>query len=108
MSRALEAQRLLLRDGLLAQAGQCVVFAENANDRLPFAPGRAERGGNAADVVNNLEAGGAQILLQQRRAFDLLVADLGKLPNLAGQLLIMLRPPVHLREQGGLVLPGFG
>ena len=68
----------------LRQPGQRVELADDADHRLAGAERRDERGGHAGDAGRDLEAGGLQLLLQQRAALLLLVADLGEAPDLLG------------------------
>ena len=88
---------------VLRQAGQGVVFAENADDRRAAAGLRAEGGGDVADVLGDRKTGGLQLILKQRGALRFLIADLGELPDLLRHLRPMLRTLVEPLEEHGAV-----
>ena len=67
--------------------------------RLAGAEGRDERGGDAGDARRHLEAGGLQLLLQQRAALLLLIADFGEAPDLLGDAGVFVALRVDAAEQ---------
>ena len=89
----------------LRQPGQRVELADDPDHGLAGAEGRDKRGGNAGDASGHLKAGGLELLLQQRAALRLLVADLGEAPDLlrdAGVLLTLrVDTPKHRLAVGG-------
>ena len=97
----------------LRQAGQRVELADDADHRLAGTERRDERGGHAGDAGGHLEAGGLQLLLQQRAALRLLKADFGEAPDLLRDAGVFVAPRVdgaqHRRAiVGGRRLRGHG
>ena len=71
--------------GLLAEAGQRVVFAEEGDHRTAFAPFAHHRGRNAGDLLGDAETLMAQLGQMFGGRARLGVADLGHRPDPVGQ-----------------------
>ena len=67
--------------GLLAEAGQRVIFAEEGDDGSAFAPFAHQRGGNAGDLLGDAETLMAQLGQMFGGRARLGVADLGHRPD---------------------------
>ena len=100
VARALGDQRIAVGHGGLRQARQRVELADDADHRLAAAPGGREGRGNLGHARRHREAGGLQLLLQQRAALRLLVAHFGERPDLHGHIAIGARLRVDGREHG--------
>jgi len=83
MSRSSRVDRREHGGILLRKAGQRVELAHQTDDGLAAAEGRGEGGGHAGEIGAHIEAIGAQLGLEQRGAFGFVVAELGRLPDLA-------------------------
>src|SRR5689334_21258951 len=101
MPRLRAPRGLLVRHGLLIETGERVVFAEDADHGSAATGFRAERRRDVGDAVGDLEPGLLELVLKERRALGLLIADLGQLPDLMGQRRIVIglsiNPPLHFR-----------
>ena len=71
--------------GLLAEAGQRVIFAEEGDDGPAFAPFAHQRGGNACDLLGDAETLMAQLGQMFGGRARLGVAHLGHRPDPVGQ-----------------------
>ena len=89
----------------VADAGQCVVLTHDG-DRRPIARVQRgpERGVDASDAALDLEALGAEELDEPAGRLDFLVAELGMVVDLAGELLQLIARPVQ--RAGDLILDG--
>jgi hypothetical protein len=88
MAVTVARQRLHFGDaGFLAQAGQCVIFAEDGDHRPIFAGFTDHRSADAGDVFRHPET----LQFQYRRVFgarsELRVAQFGRIPDLVAKLL---------------------
>ena len=87
MAVAAGLDRLRLGDaGLLAEAGQGVVFAEEGDHRPAFAPFAHQRGRNVSDILGDAESLMAQLGQMFGGGARLGVADLGHRPDPVAQL----------------------
>ena len=86
MAVAVRFDRPRLGDpGLLAEAGQRVVFAEEGNHRTVFAPFAHHGGRNARNILGDAESLMAQLGKMLGRRARLGVADLGHAPDPVGK-----------------------
>jgi hypothetical protein len=79
----------------LGKSRKGVVFAHDADHRLPFPPGGGECGGDSADVVLDAESGFLELGFQEVGAFHFFVADLGEFPDLARDLAPAVALGIH-------------
>src|SRR5690606_13589230 len=84
---------------LLHDAGQRVELGEDADHRSAAAVLRDERGRHAGDARLDLETRRTELCLQQRAAFVLLKAHLGKLPDPLRDLGVVAVLRVDRRER---------
>ncbi len=78
--------RAVLGDaGLLAEARQGIIFAEEADDRAALARLAHDGGRDAGDILGDAEALGLQLGGVLRAGADLGVADLGHAPDAVGE-----------------------
>src|SRR2546426_336551 len=89
----------------VADTGQCVVLTHDG-DRRPIARVQRgpERGVDASDAALDLEALGAEELDEPAGRLDFLVAELGMVVDLAGELFQLIARPVQ--RAGDLILDG--
>src|SRR5689334_17705182 len=71
--------------GLLAEAGESVIFAKEGDDRAAFAPFTHQRGRDAGDVLGDAETLMAQLGQMFGRGARLGVADFRHAPDPVGQ-----------------------
>ena len=88
VARAAVDARLPFGHAVLRQARQRVELAHQADDRLATAPRRDECRRHAGNALFDPETRRFQLVPQQRRTSGLLVADLGRLPD------VTRHPPV--------------
>ena len=87
----------------VSAAPKLVVFTEHRDDRTALPPASRERGWDSGSVLFDREARLPQFGLQEIRTLIFLVADFGKLPDLARHFAIVSGARVHLLEQRVLV-----
>ena len=95
----------VMRSGLrfLRQPRQRVEFADDADDRFPGSERGDKCRGNVGDAGAHLEAGGFQLLLQERAALYFLIADFREAPDVFGDARIVVAPRIHSLRHRGLV-----
>ncbi len=98
-------ERLLGRLGALRDPGEGVVLTENADDRMAFAIGRDEGGGQSGHAPVDREALGFEIVLEEGGGPGLPEPGFGKGPDLIGETDQL--GPVGVDHCNGLVLEGF-
>jgi hypothetical protein len=100
--------RLAFRGGGLRQARQRVELADDPDDRISGAIARDEGGGDFSHTRLHVEAGGFQLLLQQRAAPGFLIPHLGEIPDLLRHVAIGAALRIDRCEDGGGVGLGGG
>lgn len=100
MSRAFGFDRVPLGLPRLRQPGQRVELADDADHRRAAAPFGGERRRNLGHPDLHPEAGAPQLFLEQRAALLLLVAELGKRPDLQGDVSVAARVCIDRGEHG--------
>src|SRR5579872_1024743 len=104
VARTARDERLTVRYVVLRKAGQRVEFAKNRDDRLALSPGADERRRDVGHLVLNRESGLPQLRFQQVGALVFLVSDLRELPDLAGDVAVMLGVGVHVVQDRVLLI----
>ena len=90
----------------LRDPGQGVELGQHPDHGRPLAPRGHESGGHPRHAGLDLESGARQLLLEQRRALGLLVADLGQVPDLLRHGGVVGRVGLDVGEYG--VVAGLG